>query len=105
MNELDNTGIIKKRRSKSIQSNTDVNLREDACEQIARFFYNNAITLEVAKSDDFQKMCNLIAQHGPRFKPPSYDELRGKYLRQQVAETKESMEEHKTYWKKQGALS
>ncbi|RDX64049.1 hypothetical protein CR513_57440, partial [Mucuna pruriens] len=57
--ELNNNGIIEKRRSKSIESSTNVNLREEACKQIARFFYNNTITLEVAKSEDFQKMCYL----------------------------------------------
>ncbi|XP_020233789.1 uncharacterized protein LOC109813910 [Cajanus cajan] len=88
-----------KRRSKSIESSTNVDLREEACKQIARFFYINAIPLNVAKSDPFQGMWNYIA---PGFKPPSYHDLKGKYLKQQVAEIKESMEGHKATWKRTG---
>jgi len=98
--QLSNTGIMAKRRSKSVESSSNVDLREEACRQIARFFYINAIPLEVAKGEAFQKMVNLIA--GPGFKPPSYDELRGKYLKQQVAEIKESIEAHKAEWKSTG---
>ena len=39
------------------------NSREDACHQIARFFYNNAISFNVAKSGDFHKMCEMITRH------------------------------------------
>lgn len=98
--ELNDTRIIEKRRTMSVESSSNVDLREEACRQIARFFYVNAIPLEVAKGEAFQKMVNLIA--GPGFKPPSYDELRGKYLKQEVAEIKESIEAHKAEWKTTG---
>ncbi|KAG6536033.1 hypothetical protein ZIOFF_001071 [Zingiber officinale] len=65
------------------------NLREEACQGIASFFYNNAIPFHVAKSDEFKKMLDLVARHGIGFKPPSYHEIRVKYLKQQVDCTKE----------------
>ncbi|KAH1203993.1 hypothetical protein GmHk_17G050062 [Glycine max] len=87
-------------RSKGIESSSNMDLREDTCKQIARFFYINAIPLKLVESEEFQKMCNHIG--GPGFKPPTYDELRGKYLKQEVAEIMESIEEHKATWKKTG---
>ncbi|XP_042452411.1 uncharacterized protein LOC122037026 isoform X2 [Zingiber officinale] len=78
------------------------NLREEACQGIASFFYNNAIPFHVAKSDEFKKMLDLVARHGIGFKPPSYHEIRVKYLKQQVDCTKEVIEQHKAFWKKMG---
>ncbi|KAF1896197.1 hypothetical protein Lal_00027263 [Lupinus albus] len=78
------------------------NLREEACQEIAAFFYNNAIAFNVANSDEFKKMFELVARHGIGFKPPSYHEIRAKYLKQQVDSTKLAMEEHKAFWKKVG---
>ena len=93
------TGTIEK-RSKSIESSSNGAMREEACRQIARFFYISFTPLEAIKGEAFQKMFNHIA--GPGFKPPSYGELRGKYLKQEVAEIKESIEAHKAEWKKTG---
>jgi len=47
-------------------------------------------------------MLELVAKHGPRFKPPSYHEIRVKYLKQQVEKTSSVLQEHKLYWKKNG---
>jgi len=76
--------------------------REEACQEIALFFYNNAIPFNVAKSEEFIRMLELVAKHGPGFKPPSYHEIRVKYLKQQVEKTSSVLEEHKLYWKKNG---
>ena len=46
--------------------------REEACQAIARFFYNNAIPFNVAKSEEFTVMFDFVSRHGLRFKPPSY---------------------------------
>jgi len=40
-------------------------------------------------------MLELVAKHGPGFKPPSYHEIRVKYLKQQVEKTSSVLEEHK----------
>lgn len=118
-NNDDDVKVGEKRKGKEEESNVNIfkrkgstqstinqmfkkNLREEACQQISRFFYNNAISFNVARSEDFHKMCELIAQHGIGFKPPSYHEIRVKYLKQEVALTKESIEEHKAEWRKTG---
>ncbi|CAH9125516.1 unnamed protein product [Cuscuta epithymum] len=78
------------------------NLREDACQAICRFFYNNAIAFNAARSEEFFNMCELIAKHGPGFKPPSYHEIRVKYLKQEVDLTEAVVKEHREEWKKTG---
>jgi hypothetical protein len=68
------------------------NLREEACLEIASFFYNNVIAFYVAKSDEFQRMLEMVARHGLGFKPPSYHELKTKYLNQKMEETTKVIE-------------
>jgi len=38
--------------------------REDTCQEIALFFYNNAIPFNVAKSEEFKRMLEMVAKHG-----------------------------------------
>ena len=78
------------------------NSREEVCENIASFFYNNAIPFNVARTEEFAKMFESVAKHGPGFKPPSYHEIRVKYLRKKYDSTMQDIEEHKSYWKKFG---
>ena len=47
-------------------------------------------------------MVELIGRHGPGLKPPSYYEIRVKYLKQEVEKTNLIVEEHKLFWKKYG---
>ena len=47
-------------------------------------------------------MVESIANYGPGFKPPSYDEIRVKYLKEEVQATKDALEVHRTAWKKTG---
>ncbi|XP_045802765.1 uncharacterized protein LOC123896422 [Trifolium pratense] len=56
-------------------------IREDACKDILLFFfYNNDISFNVARSDQYIKMFDFVAKHGLGFKPLSYHEIRVKYL-------------------------
>jgi len=77
-------------------------LREEACQAIARFFYNNAIPFNVAKSEEFTVMFDLVSRHGLGFKPLSYHEIRVKYLKEEVTNTSLSLQSHKDEWKKMG---
>ncbi|KAG4964996.1 hypothetical protein JHK85_039971 [Glycine max] len=52
VDELDNTEIIEKTRSKGIESSNNVALREETCKQISRYFYINVVPLKVAESED-----------------------------------------------------
>jgi hypothetical protein len=42
----------------------------------------------------------LVAKHGPSFKPPSYHDIKKKYLKQEVDQTMTLLEEYKLEWKK-----
>jgi len=77
-------------------------LTEEACQAIARFFYNNAIPFNVAKSEEFMTMFELVSRHGLGFKPPSYHEIRVKYLKEEVANTSLALQAHRDEWKKMG---
>jgi len=47
-------------------------IREEACRQIARFFYISAILFKYVKNPEFIKALEIVAKHEPGFKPPSY---------------------------------
>jgi len=55
--------------------------REEACQEIAPFLYDNTISFNVAKSKVFRMILELVAKHGIEFKPPSYIEIRVKYIK------------------------
>lgn len=100
------TGIFK--RSGASSNQTTINsifkkgLHEEACNDIASFIYNNALAFNVVKSQEFHKMCESISRHGLGFKPPSYHDIRVKYLKQQYQQTMENISEHRAHWKKMG---
>jgi len=77
-------------------------IREEACRQIARFFYTSAIPFNCIKNPEFVKALELVAKHGPGFKPPSYHDIREKYLKQEVDQIMTLLEEYKLEWKKTG---
>ena len=77
-------------------------IREEACRQIARFFYTSAIPFNCVKNPEFIKALEMVAKHGPGFKPPSYYDIREKYLKQEVDQTMNLLEEYKLEWKKTG---
>ncbi|KAG6466781.1 hypothetical protein ZIOFF_075414 [Zingiber officinale] len=56
------------------------NLREEACQGIASFFYNNAIPFHVAKSDEFKKMLDLVARHEKDLIRPATTRFATSYL-------------------------
>jgi len=58
------------------------NLKEEACQQIARFFYTSAIQFNYVKNPAFVKALELITNHGP-----SYHDIREKYLKHEVNHT------------------
>jgi hypothetical protein len=70
--------------------------------QLQGFFYNNVIPFNVARSEEFPVMCDMILRHGNGFKPPSYHDLRVKLLNQEVKSTNDALEEHRKEWRKTG---
>ncbi|KAI5412254.1 hypothetical protein KIW84_057061 [Lathyrus oleraceus] len=89
----------KKSSQPSINAVLKKGLRDDACQAIARFFYNNDIPFNVARTEEFTIMCDMISIHGNGFKPPSYHDLRIKLLNQEIKLTHEALEEHRKEWR------
>ncbi|KAG6480165.1 hypothetical protein ZIOFF_063643 [Zingiber officinale] len=56
------------------------NLREEACQGIVSFFYNNVIPFHVAKSDEFKKMLDLVARHEKDLIRPATTRFATSYL-------------------------
>ena len=59
-------------------------MREEACQALARFFYNNTIPFSMWKNEEFNVMFDLVSRHGLGFKLLSYHEIRVKYLKEEV---------------------
>ncbi|XP_058727425.1 uncharacterized protein LOC131598872 [Vicia villosa] len=94
-------GVCKKMRDR-VEAKSKGVLREEACEAIARFFYDCAIPLEMVESKEFIEMCDAVSGYGVGFEPPSCDEIGGKYLRKAVKLTNDILEEHRAVWKVRG---
>ncbi|KAF7826965.1 SCAN domain-containing protein [Senna tora] len=77
-------------------------LREETCKQIACFFYTSAIPFNCIKNPEFTKMLELVGKFGQGLKPPSYHEIREKYLNMEVNEIEEMLKEYKEEWKRVG---
>ena len=107
-NEITSVDKGKRVASGSGSTQTTINhllkkdLREEACQQIARFFYTSAIPFNCVKNPEFVKALELVAKHGPGFKPSSYHDIREKYLKQEVDHTINLLKEYKLEWKKTG---
>ncbi|KAM3299564.1 hypothetical protein ACQJBY_040854 [Aegilops geniculata] len=76
--------------------------REEVCAQICRVFYTNSISFNVVKDPEFIKMIEMIGNFGKGFKPPSYHEVRVKFLKLEVKRTMNLLSEYKEEWKKTG---
>lgn len=73
---------------------------EDVCQQIARFLYTSAIPFNVVKNPQFSLMIEEIGRYEIGLKPPSYHEIREKFLKQEVFNVMQLLEEQKLEWKK-----
>ena len=76
--------------------------REEVCMQIAKFFYTSAIPFNCVNNPEFGKMIDMVSRFGSGFKPPSFHEIRGKYLKKHVTLTLDMLEEYKQEWGKMG---
>ncbi|XP_039682519.1 uncharacterized protein [Medicago truncatula] len=94
--------IFKKKTDGALASGDNKN-EEEACRAIARFFYNNLIPMKAVKSMEFVRMCDMVSRCGVGFVPPSFDEIKGKYLREEVKLVNKALDDHhRVQWKKTG---
>ncbi|XP_028126839.1 uncharacterized protein LOC114323430 isoform X1 [Camellia sinensis] len=76
--------------------------RHDVCQTIARFFYTSAILFNCVNNPIFPLMVKKIGDYGKGLVPPSYREIRVSFLKREVQETLQLLDEFKEQWKKTG---
>ncbi|KAJ0505182.1 putative HAT dimerization domain, ribonuclease H-like superfamily [Helianthus annuus] len=77
-------------------------LRARTVQAIARFFCEAGVAFNVARLDCFNEMIELIGNYGPNLKPPSYHELRGPLLKNEVDNVNKWIKVHEDEWSKYG---
>nr|XP_016436121.1 PREDICTED: uncharacterized protein LOC107762290 [Nicotiana tabacum] len=78
-------------------------LRNSAVTMFARWMYDAGLPFNcVNYTDTFAAFIKAVGQYGPGMKPPTYYEVRGSYLKKDVAEVNKIVEEHKVEWNKFG---
>lgn len=64
------------------------------------FFYTSVIPFNAVNNPEFSSMCEMIAKFGIGFKPPSYHEIKVKFLNKEVNNVLAMLDEFKEEWKK-----
>ncbi|CAN1310021.1 hypothetical protein LINPERPRIM_LOCUS27924 [Linum perenne] len=77
-------------------------LRRDAAESIARWFYLTGTAFNAAREPEYYTMFELAARHGPGFKPPSYHEIRETLLKEELEEVESKLSIFRNEWTKVG---
>ncbi|XP_020090213.1 uncharacterized protein LOC109711517 isoform X2 [Ananas comosus] len=77
-------------------------LREKACRDLAKWFYDAGVPFNAATYDSFTVAIESIGRFGTGMKPPSMYELRVPFLQKEIQETKNSLKGHMEEWVKTG---
>lgn len=77
-----------KGKTNEVFSVEDKNLRDRACKEIARWFYDAGIPFNAANYPSFASMIEAIGQYGPGMKPPSMHETRFHYSTKKLKKPK-----------------
>ncbi|XP_042404804.1 uncharacterized protein LOC121995011 [Zingiber officinale] len=96
--------IVKQRLAKS-KGQFDENkkkLRDIAVEKFARWMYDAGISFNTVKYDSFEPCIEAIGQFESGMKPPSYHEVRVKYLKKELANTNSLLKSHEKDYAKFG---
>lgn len=97
--------ILKGRKGGKQQTINEVcrkDLRDKACKEIARWFYDAGLPFNAASYDSFHIAMEAVAQFGPGFKPPSMHELRVPLLKNEVESTQNELKDYKKEWALKG---
>lgn len=81
---------------------SDKRSRKDVLSAISKFFYHAGIPSTAAKSPYFHRMLELVGQYGPGLKGPSSRLISDLFLYNEVASSKEYLEELKVSWTSAG---
>ena len=67
--------------------------KDDA--QVVEFFYTSVISFNVIRNPTFSKLFDMIVRYGVGYKPPSYNDIREKLLKQAVDKTDVFLKKYK----------
>ncbi|XP_059670853.1 uncharacterized protein LOC132316389 [Cornus florida] len=76
--------------------------RDAVCQIIARFFYTSAIPFNCVNNPIFPLMIKRIGEYGRGLNPPSYHEIRETFLKKEVSEALNILENFRGEWVKTG---
>ncbi|XP_038711767.1 uncharacterized protein LOC120005961 [Tripterygium wilfordii] len=86
-------------RAKTTMTSTNAKqARSRVCLDIGRFFFENAIPFNVARSPSFINMCRSIGSYGQGLKPPTMHELRTWILKDELDTSKKIVDNIKKTW-------
>ncbi|EOA34846.1 hypothetical protein CARUB_v10022425mg, partial [Capsella rubella] len=94
--------IVGRQDRKEVFGKSDKELRDTACAEIARWFYDAGLPFNAVSFDSFKNFLELVGQYGYGFKPPTMYELMVPFLKKEVKETEKPLVEHKTEWTTNG---
>ena len=77
-------------------------LRETACDYIARWWYDADIPFNAARSPYYEPMFEAIHAAGKGFKGPTMQELRGVRLQKEISSINEYLQDFKESWARTG---
>ncbi|CAN1303541.1 hypothetical protein LINPERPRIM_LOCUS25902 [Linum perenne] len=76
--------------------------RREACKGISQWFYKTATAFNGTRCEEYYRMFDLVAMHGPGIKPPSYHEVRETFLQEEKKEVDAKLGHFRDEWKSVG---
>jgi len=76
--------------------------RDQTCQDIGRFFFENGLAFNIANSPSFVNMCRSIGRYGTGFRPPTAHELRTSILKKEEESTDAIVANVKMTWVQTG---
>eukprot|EP00253_Pinus_taeda_P028361 PITA_28361 len=95
-------GSVQDKERPTLDDHWKKELRETACEYIARWWYDADIPFNVARSPYYEPMFDAIHAAGKGFKGPTMHELRGFRLQKEIQSINEYLQEFKNSWARTG---
>ena len=77
-------------------------LRERAVSAFAIWMHDAGLPFNCVNHKSFDKFIEVVGQHGPGMKPPTFHEVRVTHLKKEVDKVEKIVDEHKVQWTKFG---
>lgn len=94
--------IVRPQMQPTLDDHWKKELRETACDYIARWWYDADIPFNAARSPYYEPMFEAIHAAGKGFKGPTMHELRGVRLQKEIDSINEYLQEFKNSWARTG---